>query len=303
MTDRQAVVDRIRSSWWLIVIFTIAGGLIGFGRYMLEERTYAATTTLLIGRPLSDAQLNQDALLTGQHLAQTYADLVTRQPVLQGAAQQLGLDVPWQELRGRVDASVPADQSPVVTIHVRAPTPAQAIALAKAIDKQVIAVSPSASEDTRVADVQRFVQTRLQRTERMIADAQAQLDQLRQDMADASGSRADALGVQVARAEAHVLDLQQSYTTLLGLVSAGGVTNAVSVLESPDLGETPSNAELAERVVVGAVVGFLVGMFLAAYVFARRVPRDANVDGTGRYQGTADRPGLPTGERRSAPTR
>src|SRR5204863_4820847 len=152
-----------------------------------EDRMYAATSTLLIGRPLSDAQLNQDALLTGQHLAQTYADLVTRQPVLEGAAQQLGLHGQWQELRGRVDASVPTDESPVVIIRVQATTAAQAIALTKAIDKQVIAASPSASEDSHVADVLRFVETRLQRTERMIGEAQAHLDELRQAVADASG--------------------------------------------------------------------------------------------------------------------
>ena len=296
MTDRGSFRGRILSRWWLIVILTIVGGLIGFGRYVLQDREYAATSTLLIGRPLSDAQLDQDALLTAQHLAQTYADLVTRQPVLQGAAQQLGLRVPWQELRGRVDASVPGE-SPVVIIDVRAATSAQAVALAKAIDNQVIAASPSASEDSHVADVQKFVETRLQRTERMIGEAQAHLDELRQAAAEASGPHATSLGVQVARAEAHVLDLQQSYATLLSLVSSGGVTNAVSVLESPSLEATPSDSGLVASVAVGAAVGFLFGVFLAS-VLRRSAPA-----GNERSPKGVDRLVVPTAERGSARTR
>ena len=182
------------------------------------------------------------------------------------------------------------------------PTAAQAIALTKAIDKQVIAASPSASEDSHVADVLRFVETRLQRTERMIGEAQAHLDELRQAVADASGHRAKALGVQVARAESHVLDLQQSYATLLGLVSSGGVTNAVSVLESPSLDATPASSDLVESIVVGAAVGFLLGLVLA-YAFGNSTPIDVS-DGVGgrRFQRGVDRAALPPEQRRSART-
>ena len=300
MTGRSPIVDRIVSWWWLVVIMTVLGGLLGFGRYALADRTYAATSTILIGQPLSDPQVDQNALETGQRLAATYADLATRQPVLDGAVQQLGLDVAWQSLRPRVHASIPADQSPLVVITVEASTPEAATVLAGAIDDQLIAASPTPTEDARASDIRAFVQGRLARTQRMIADAQARLDQLRRQEANARGTRADALRVRVARQEAHVLDLQQSYTTLLEFVSSGGVTNAVSVLETPSAETAPVGAGVVTNVVAGAVLGFLIGAVLA-YVFGRRErPRvSAGVGGGSRFTGESDRPGLPVGQRGS----
>jgi capsular polysaccharide biosynthesis protein len=297
---RSAVVDRIVSRWWLVVIVTLVGAGLGFGRYALSDPTYAATSTLLIGQPLSDARVDPNALETGQRLAATYADLAIRQPVLDGAVQQLGLDVTWQSLRARVHASVPADQSPLVVITAEASSPDAATALAGAVDDQVIAASPTATEDVQVSDIRSFVQGRLTRTQHMLADAQTRLDQLRRQETNASGAHADALRVRVARQESHVLDLQQSYTTLLSFVSSGGVTNSVSVLETPTADTAPVGAGPVSNVLAGALLGFLLGVGLA-YAFGRRPQQRVSGGGGGgaRYAGESDRPGLPVGQRGS----
>jgi uncharacterized protein involved in exopolysaccharide biosynthesis len=295
--DRRLIVDRILSRWWLIVVLTLLGGLVGYGRYELSDRVYAATSTLLIGRPLSDAQVDQNALETGQRLAATYADLATREPVLGGAVQQLGLGIPWQSLRGRVHATVPADQSPLVEITAEAASPEAATQLAQAIDDQLIAVSPTASEDQRASGVQSFVLRRLEGTQRMLADAQTRLDRLRRQEAAATGRRADTLRARVASEESHVLNLQQSYTTLLGFTASDGVTNAVSVLEAPAADPAPVGSGVTTGVVVGAFLGFLLGLVLA-YIFGRR-PRRPGVGGNSGYTGEPERSGVPVGQRRS----
>ena len=92
-------------------------------------------------------------------------------------------------------------------------------------------------------------------------------------------------------------DLQQSYATLLSLVSSGGVTNAVSVLESPSLDATPSDSGLVANVAVGAAVGFLLGVFLAS------VLRWSAPAGNERSPKGVDRLVVPTAERGSARTR
>ena len=300
MTDRHTIMERILSRWWIVVILTVLGASIGFARYALEDPTYEATSTLLIGQPLSNAKVDQNALETGQRLAATYADLATREPVLGGAVRQLGLSVPWQELRSRVHATVPADQSPLVEITAQAPSVEAATALVQALDAQLVAVSPTASENARVADVQSFVQGRLQRTQRMVADAQARLDRLRRQEAAATGSRADALRAQVAREESHVLDLQQSYTTLLGFTTSDGVTNAVSVLEPPTGDPSPVGAGAVSEILVGAVLGFLLGLVLA-YIFGRRPEArlPGAIGGSAGYPAESERSGLPVGQRRS----
>lgn len=263
MTARQTITARVASRWWIIVILTLLGAGAGYARSALTVSTYQATTTLLIGRPLTDAEVDTDSIETSQRLAATYADLVSRQPILEGAATQLGLEVPWQELRGQVHASVPRQDSPLVVIRTEASSPSKATALADAVNDQVIAASPTTTEDVRVANVRAFVENRLRRTQQLISQAQSQTTRLKGQMGTATGRTLDALRAQLAREETHLLDLQQNYTSLLGFVASGGVTNYVEVLEQPEAGTEPVRPNVPYDVAAGALMGLMLGVIVA----------------------------------------
>jgi capsular polysaccharide biosynthesis protein len=302
VTGWQIAGARIRSRWWLVVLLTVLGGAAGFARASTDATTYQATTTLLVGRPLSDAQVDQDALDTGQRLAVMYADLVGRQPVLQGAANALGLSTDWEQLRTQVHASVPQQDSPLIVITTDGSTAAKAEALAGAVNDQVIGLSPTSSDDVLVAKVQSFVQQRMRHTQELISTAQANVDHLRQRLDHASSQTARGLRAQLDRAQAHVIDLQQNYASLLAFVTTGSVTNAVSVLEQPQAGSEPVGPSVTEEIVVGAILGLLVGL-LAAYILGRspqRPTRDRSAPASGASGGSpypvgSERPGIRTG--------
>lgn len=266
MIARQTIAARVASRWWLILILTLIGAGVGYTRSMMAASTYQATTTLLIGRPLTDAEVDQDAIETSQRLASTYADLVGRQPVLEGAAAQLGLDVAWQDLRGRVHASVPQQDAPLVLIRTEADSPEEAASLAGAVSDQVIAISPTTSEDVRVEQVRSFVDTRLQQTQQLIAQAQARTTRLKARIGTATGSALDAIRSNIAHEETHLLDLQQNYASLLGFVSSGGVTNYVEVLEPPEADANPVRPSLPTDIALGALLGFVLGAILASVI-------------------------------------
>jgi capsular polysaccharide biosynthesis protein len=268
MTTRQTVRERIASRWWLIVVVMLLGAGAGYAYSTLGDPVYEATTTLLIGQPLSDASINQETLDSGQRLATTYADLVARQPVLDGAAIDLGLQVPWEELRDRVHASVPNSEIPIVAIRAEASSPAAATALAGAVGDQVIALSPTGSEDVKAAKVQSFVQRRVDQTQALIADSVAVLTRLNAQADTASGRSQDALRRHAAEEQRHLLELQQNYTTLLEFLSTHGITNYVSVLEQPAAGSEPVTSDVVMDVAIGALLGLLVGLILA-YLFGR----------------------------------
>jgi capsular polysaccharide biosynthesis protein len=304
VTARATIAARVASRWWLVVILTLFGAGAGYASSAQTEPTYQATTTLLIGRPLTDAQVNQDAIETSQRLATAYADLVGRQPILEGAATQLGLEVPWQELRGQVHASVPRQDSPIVVIWTEAASPAEATALAQAVNDQVIAASPTSTEDVRAAKVQAFVEDRLRRTQQLISEAQARTTRLKGQMGTATGRALDALRAQLAREETHLLDLQQNYTSLLGFVTSAGVTNYVEVLEQPEAGTEPVRPNVPYDVAAGALMGLMLGL-IVAYLFGkpRRSSRENGRPETpsGSRGGTrnaqdADRSGLAVGQ-------
>lgn len=263
MTTRQAMRERIASRWWLIVVLTLVGAGAGYAYSTLGDPVFEATTTLLIGQPLSDATINEETLDSGQRLATTYADLVARQPVLDGAAQQLGLEIAWQDLRDQVHASVPNEDIPIVLIRADASSPGKAAALAGAVSDQVIALSPTSTEDVRAAKVQSFVQRHVEQTQSLIADSVAALARLKAQ-ADTAGRRSqDALRRRAAEEQRHLLELQQNYATLLGFLSTHGITNYVSVLEQPVAGSEPVAADMVMDVAAGALVGLLLGVGLA----------------------------------------
>jgi uncharacterized protein involved in exopolysaccharide biosynthesis len=157
-----------------------------------------------------------------------------------------------------------------------------------------------------VAEVQSFVQQRLRRTQQLISAAQADAARLQKQLGHATPKGARRLRAQLDRAQAHVIDLQQNYASLLAFVNTGGVTNAVSVLEQPQAGSEPVGPSMPVNVVLGAIVGLLLGL-IAAYALGRtpqRPARDRTGPGTGVSGGPgfsvgSERPGIRTGPPRS----
>jgi capsular polysaccharide biosynthesis protein len=307
MTTRRTVRERIASRWWLIVVATLLGAGAGYAYSTLGDPVYEATTTLLIGQPLSDASINQETLDSGQRLATTYADLVARQPVLEEAAKALGLKTSWQDLQDSVHASVPNSDIPIVAIRAEASSPATATALAGAISDQVIALSPTGTEDVKAAKVQSFVQRRVEQTQALIADSVATLTTLNTRADSARGRSQGALRRRASEEQQHLLELQQNYTTLLGFLSTHGITNYVSVLERPVAGTDPVTSDVVMDVAVGALLGLLVG-FVLAYLFGRagqeaRRGQPAVPDSPARapYRREAERSGSPSARAQASP--
>lgn len=301
MSAGRTIGSRIVSRWWLVLLVTLLGAGAGYAYSVSRSATYEASTSLMIGRPLTDPQVDQDAIETSLRLASTYADLAIRQPVLDGAVAQLGLDVPWQEVRDRVHASVPREDVPLVVVTADGPSPAEATALAAAVGDQLVALSPASSESLRVGEVEAFVQDRLERTQTLIDERQAEVTHLRQEASEASGPSLDDLRAQIARAEADLLDLQQSYSTLLAFASSNGVTNAVDILEAPSAGVDPIGPTTPVAIIAGAVAGFALGILLAyAFGSTRRPTRMPQPPGTGgRSPLDPDWSGLAAGQRGS----
>ncbi len=299
MTPRWRGTARVKRNWWAILLLTMLGAGAGYASSLLTDSVYQASSTLLVGRSLTDADVNQDTIETSQRLAATYADLVGRQPVLEGAAQQLGLDVPWQELRSRVNASVPRQDSPLVVIHAEAASASEAIALAGAVDEQVIALSPTTTEDEHVSQVRAFVEARLLRTQQLISSLEVRTTRLKSLVATATGPRLQGVRAHIAENETHLLDLQQNYASLLSFVSSGGVTNYIEVLEPPEAGSEPVRPNVVLDVAEGAVVGCLVGVVVAYLIGWRgRSPRDEGQHGSTSgsiHPSDADRSALQSG--------
>jgi capsular polysaccharide biosynthesis protein len=77
--------------WWLIVASVAIATVSSFLGTRATPPTYVSRTTIMVGQALQNPDPSQSDLYTGQALAQTYADLAKREPVLRGTLAAFGL--------------------------------------------------------------------------------------------------------------------------------------------------------------------------------------------------------------------
>jgi succinoglycan biosynthesis transport protein ExoP len=85
------ILQVARKWWWLIVACTLVAAAIGFGYSTMRPPVYRASTSLLVRL---EGSINDDyvAMRASAQLAATYAELLTKRPVIEAAAWALGLD-------------------------------------------------------------------------------------------------------------------------------------------------------------------------------------------------------------------
>ncbi len=234
--------------WWLMVACVLVASGSSYIGTRRMPRIYQATTTVMVGQTLQQANPSAGDLYISQQLAQTYAQMVVRQPVLSGAAQALGLEyIPAaSNISTRL---VPGTQ--LLEISVRDTIPERARALADEIANQLILQSPTGREES---ERQTFVQQRLagleasiQQTEESIAEEQAKLEA-------ANSARA------IQQHQANITALEQRLSTYEStyaslLMSVQGGTNYISVIEPATLPYRPISPNVPQTVLLAAAIG------------------------------------------------
>lgn len=131
--------------WWLIALFGIIAGYIGYYVSMLQQPTYEANVSLIVGRLLQPGVIERADVQLGQQLTVAYADLARRRPVMQAVADSLYLGN-WESLRRRVRIT-PIESSQLLEIRVQDTNPIRAQQTANALAQQLIALKSTNSTD------------------------------------------------------------------------------------------------------------------------------------------------------------
>jgi polysaccharide biosynthesis transport protein len=127
---------------WLLVVSTVLAGSISYSATSQMPRLYSATTTLMVGQVLQATNPNAADFSTSQQLAQTYVQLVKRQPLIQATADALGMNVPWQTLSTQASAAV-LPNTQLIQIAVVDTSPQRAKVIADELAHQLILQSPT----------------------------------------------------------------------------------------------------------------------------------------------------------------
>ncbi len=248
-------------AWLIVLAVVLAGGT----AYLVSSQVtpvYQASTTILINQAPSTRASDYAALLTSERLAQTYAQLITKKPVLQGVVDTLrqgyGVSVELQDLEYGVTVQ-PVRDTQLIEIKVENTDPVLAAQIANAL----VSVFSRTIQETQTA---RYAETK--------NSLQQQLDDLGQRI------EADSLALQNlgdspdAQAERNRLETQlnqnrQLYAALLQtfeqvrLAEAESISNVIQA-EPATVPLRPVRPRVMQNTLLAAVVG---GMLAVGVVF------------------------------------
>jgi succinoglycan biosynthesis transport protein ExoP len=241
---------------WLPVLLVVAvlSGAASLAVSLLQQKTYEAQSTLIVGQSLTAANPDYNQLLVSQGLATTYATVAMTRPVLQAAIDELHLSDTPDELIHRVRADAPLN-STLLTITADAPDPAAAAALANSIADNLVTTSRSLQNNSQ--PLQQSVDAELAATQAQIDSAQARVDQLTSLQA-----RTPDEDTELANLEDRLASLRSTYASLVSL-SSGNAANLLSIVDPAVAPTDPVSPRIALNTILGALLGALVAAGLA----------------------------------------
>jgi non-specific protein-tyrosine kinase len=257
----------IQKWWWLIVVAVLIASGSSFFASQQATPLYRTKTTLMVGQLIQSTDPSSSELYTAQQLANTYAQLAKREPVLKGAVERLGWDINWSAIAWQVTAQA-LPQTQLVEIYVTDDDPLRAKVLADAIAQQLIVLSPSGGYNVDQEQLQ-FTQAQLDDLKTKISTSQEEVKRLKVELDAANSARLiQDLQNQVDIQETKISDWQQTYAELLASIH-GGEVNALNIIEGATVPSTPFSPNTKMNVLLAAVVGLVLavgGIFVIEYL-------------------------------------
>jgi capsular polysaccharide biosynthesis protein len=267
--DSGRVARGFGRRWWMILLLTLLVAGAGYAAASRMKPVYSATGSILVGRPFSAANPNKEYIEASQQLAQAYADIATRQPVLEGVVDDLGLPVTWTELRDRVNIEVPADNPGLIVVAAEAGSREAAAQILNLVLDRILQLRP---DESRVEgqEIQDFVRSRLETLQEDIRERQRRIDDLERAQGDASPEEIVDLRAQIDANQELVIQWQANYSALLTFRGEQASPNDLQILETSGTQTTQVRPDVPLYTALAGGVGFFLGLALAYWLEFRR---------------------------------
>ena len=262
--ELRKVISIIARRWWLLVLLTVVMAAGGFVYSQRQTKVYQGSVTLLVGTLLQRSQVERNDILVSEMLAQTYADLARRQPVLQGAIDTLELQSTWTSLRSRITVSL-IEETQLLQIKVQAASPDEAQLIADAVAHQLILLSPTVLEEAEQTSDQVFISERLENLRGKIETGQSRLEELETretlEVNTLTPDELKDLRKEIETLEGLIADWEKSYSEFLAYSSGEQAPNSLTIIEPAHASSRPIKPRPMVNTLIAAAVGF--GLALA----------------------------------------
>jgi capsular polysaccharide biosynthesis protein len=248
----------VRDWFAVLAMGMVLAGVAAFAVSSVLPKTYEASATLLVGQSLTAPNPDYSQLLASQIIAQTYAEIATARPTLDGVISALGLEVTPEELREAVTARAPAN-STFVIVTASDSDPARAAAVADAVSQALLDMVSDAGTGVTEED--------LTRLDAEIDTVTARIDDLlaRDSLTTGQETTLSALRDQVIALRAERAEVLAELT---------GSSNRLSVIEPATVPDEPVAPRVLLNTAIGAFLGLVIAT-LAGYGFESAVRPEA----------------------------
>jgi succinoglycan biosynthesis transport protein ExoP len=251
--ELKQIVNTLLRWWWLIIASVAVAGVSSYIGTRAVPKTYLTHTTVMVGQTFQNPNPSQSDISTGQVLAQSYADLAKREPVLRSTLEALGLKWDWAALKNMVTTRVvPGTQ--LLEIYVLDTDPQRAKVLADEVAQQLIQQSPAGTDSQTEADRQ-FVLSQIEEIKTNISKAHDEISQLDDVIAKATSARQ----IQDARSRQSALETQingwQATYAQLGTILQRGTPNYLSIVEPAQVPSSPVGPRVSYNVLLAMAIG------------------------------------------------
>lgn len=252
--------------WWLVLLSTIIAGGVSYYASSQQPRIFQTTTTLIVGQVIQEANPSGSDFSTTEQLAESYAQIAERQPVLQATVDSLGLDLSWRQLKGMVNVA-PIPRTQLLAITIQDNSPHRAVAVADELARQLILQSPTSPENEARQERSQFVQSELDDLQTKIESARARVAELEAEVKTALSARQiQDLQNEISNLDSLVRGWQRNYTDLLDFLQGGGSSNFLTVIEPAQLPTVPVSPRIPVNVMVAAFTGFILAIAAALLI-------------------------------------
>ncbi len=251
---------------WLIVLgVVLAGGASWYASRDLPP-VYQTTATLMVGPGLQNPNPDNLSFYMSQQLAQTYSQLIRREPILRKSAEALGWDPDeWRRLQGMIATNVVAGTQ-LLEIRVTDNDPQRAAAVANTVAAQLQSQIEAAQREGKD---QAFIAQQVAELQAKIEGAQAEVERLEASLSQSFSAREiqDTRG-QINALQQQINTWQANYANYQALLGRGAV-NAVSIIESAVVPTTPVGPNRMMSIALAAAIGLALTVgaaFLVEYL-------------------------------------
>jgi capsular polysaccharide biosynthesis protein len=176
--------DILRRWGWIMLLCIVLAGVSSYWFSSRQPKVYEAQARYLVGPVMDNPNVSSNDLRATSQIGQTYAQIATSRPILQGVIDKLNLNVKADTLSTWVTTTW-IDAPQILNIRVRAPDPDMAAQIANQIGEALVERSPSGPTSLQVARRQ-AAQLQIIRLQDSLRATQSEIDQLAEQIQQAT---------------------------------------------------------------------------------------------------------------------